>query len=389
MEPAQTVNEVYYLNQIIELKNEIIKLQKELLEKDKIINEDKERIHELELLLQTKQIEKKNNSTNNNTPNITPNPIITPGDINILEKEAIFKIDDLKNPYYTIYILQDGRIAAGGYSTSIIIYNKETFKSEMTIKEHSGSWISYLTQLKNGNLVSLGNDAYINIYCLLDNFKYLVLQKIKSHSDTVYKLREFENERFMTCSSDCTIKFFFKNKNEYIEDYTFKDDINIYNILRTKEGEIVYAGYQYNSLFKTSTYFITFYDLKSRKKIDSTNITDFCTGHLDILYMLSKIYLLVGAKSSILIFDINQHRQIKEIKLDNSDYITSFLKIDESTLLSVDNNGKIRQWIINDDNLILECVKEKAHEGCIYMIRRNQDGLLITCSSDNSIKVWA
>ena len=387
MEAAQTVNEVYYLKQIIELKNEIIKLQKELLEKDKIINEDKERIHELELLLQTKQIEKKNNSTNNNTPNITPNPIITPGDINILEKEAIFKIDDLKSNYYTIYILQDGRIAAGGYSTSIIIYNKETFKSEMTIKEHSGNCITYLTQLKNGNLVSLGDDAYINIYCLLDNFKYLVLQKIKSHSDTVYKLREFENERFMTCSSDCTIKFFFKNKNEYIEDYTFKDDINIYNILRTKEGEIVYAGSQYTN--NTWTYYIRFYDLKSRKKIDSTKITDFYSGQFDVLYMLSKIYLLVGAKSSILIFDINQHRQIKEIKLDDSDYITSFLKIDESTLLSVDNNGKIRQWIINDDNLILECVKEKAHEGCIYMIRRNQDGLLITCSGDNSIKVWA
>ena len=376
MEPAQTVNEVYYLKQIIELKNEIIKLQKELLEKDKIINE-------LEKKLQTKQKEKNNNSTNNNTPNITPNPIITPGDINILEKEAIFKIDDLKNYYYTIYILQDGRIAAGGYSTSIIIYNKETFKSEMTIKEHSGSCIRYLTQLKNGNLVSLGDDAYINIYCLLDNFKYLVLQKIKSHSSTVYKLREFENERFMTCSSDCTIKFFFKNKNEYIEDYTFKDDIYINNILRTKEGEIVYAGYQ------SSTSFIRFYDLKSRKKINSANVTQFYNGLSDFLYMLSKIYLLVGTTSSILIFDINQHRQIKEIKLDNSDYITSFLKIDESTLLSVDNNGKIRQWIINDDNLILECVKEKAHEGFIYMIRRNQDGLLITCSSDNSIKVWA
>ena len=41
MEPAQTVNEVYYLKQIIELKDEIKKLQKELLEKDKIIEKTK------------------------------------------------------------------------------------------------------------------------------------------------------------------------------------------------------------------------------------------------------------------------------------------------------------------------------------------------------------
>ena len=387
MEPAQTANEVYYLKQIIELKNEIIRLQKELLEKDKIINEDKDKIHELEKLLQTKQIEKNNNSTILPIPNITPTPIITPGNLNILEKEAIFKIDDLKNSYYTIYILQDGRIAAGGDSTSIIIYNRETFKSEITIKEHS-EYITYLTQLKNGNLVSLGNDAYINIYSLLDNFKYLVLQKIKTHSARVHKLREFNNDRFMTCSDDCTIKFFFKNKNEYIEDYTFKDDIVINNILRTKEGEIVYSGYKYDSNY-SYYYYIRFYDLKSRKKIDSSDIAQLYNGLSDFLYMLSNTYLLVGTSSSILIFDINQHRQIKEIKVDNPNTITSFLKIDENTLLSVDCGGTIKQWIITDDNLIFECVKEKAHDGQIRMIRRNQDGLIITCSDDKSIKVWA
>ena len=105
MEPAQTVNEVYYFKQIIDLKNGIIRLQKELLEKDKIINEDKEKIHELQKLLQTKQIEKNNNTTILSTPNITPTPIITTDNLNILEKEAIFKIDDLKHSYYTIYIL--------------------------------------------------------------------------------------------------------------------------------------------------------------------------------------------------------------------------------------------------------------------------------------------
>ena len=44
----------------------------------------------------------------------------------------------------------------------------------MTIKEHSAQ-IMFLTQLKNGNIVSLGYDGYINIYKLLDENKYLVL----------------------------------------------------------------------------------------------------------------------------------------------------------------------------------------------------------------------
>jgi len=374
MEPAQTVNEAYYLNQILSLKDEIIKLQRELLEKDKIIIQDKERIYELE---------KKLNEKNNNPINLSTPKKITPKDnFDILEKEPKFKMDDLKSNYYTIYILQDGRIAAGGNSCSIIIYNKDSFKSEMTIKEHS-VYIMYLTQLKNGYLISLGADAYINIYNLLENNKYLVIQKIKAHQARIHKLREFDDGRFMTCSDDCTIKFFFKNdnKNEYLEDYTFKDDIYIDDILRTKEGEIVYSGYN-------SASYIRFYDLKSRKKIDSASVTTCYNGLSDFLYKLSETYLLVGASNSILIFDINQHRQIREIKQDNSSCFTSFLKIDEYTLLSSDCTGKIRQWIIDDDNLILKSTKENAHNGQIRMIRKNQDGLIITCSDDSTIKIW-
>ena len=378
MEPAQTINEAYYLKQILELKDEIIKLQRELLEKDKIIIQDKERIFELEKKLNEKYNKPISSSTSNK---------ITQKDnfnFNITEKEPVFKMDDLKSCYYTIYILQDGRIAAGGGLCSIIIYNKETFKSEMTIKEHS-QYIMYLTQLKSGYFISLGADAYINIYNLLENNKYLVMQKIKSHQARIHKLRELDDDRFLTCSDDCTIKFFFKNKNknEYLEDYTFKDDIYIVDILRTKEGEIAYSGYN-----NEGTSFVRFYDLKSRKKIDSSSVTTFYNGLSDFLYKLSETYLLVGASNSILIFDVNQHRQIRVIKQDNSDCFTSFLKIDENTLLSSDYTGKIRQWIIDDDNLILKSTKENAHGGQIRMIRKNQDGLIITCSDDSTIKVW-
>ena len=122
MEPAQTVNEVYYLKQIIELKDEIIKLQKELLEKDKIIEKDKEIIRDLQNKLNIENNGKNIISINSSTPNIsTPNPITPSGSLNISEKEIIFKMEDLKATYYTIYILQDERLASGGNSTSIII----------------------------------------------------------------------------------------------------------------------------------------------------------------------------------------------------------------------------------------------------------------------------
>jgi len=267
-----------------------------------------------------------------------------------------------------------------------IIYNKKTFKSEITIKEHSG-YVHYITQLKNNNFVSVGDDGYINIYNIFED-KYLVLQKIKAHTSNIYKLRELDNDRFMICTYNGYIKFFFKENNEYKEDYSFQDGDSsnnyIRNILRTKEGEIVYSQYIYESRWN---YYIKFYDLKSRKKIESAQVN--CAyNDVDNLYMISKIFLLVGVKNSILIFDIKQYRQIKEITCNNSDFISSFLKLDERTLLCGDDKGQVKQWIINEDNLILENTKEKAHNGRINMIINKSEGLIITCSCDNTINVW-
>lgn len=370
MEPAQPIaNESSYLKQIIELKDEIIKLQKVIMEKNEIIEKDKAIINDLQNKLKQKQEQEPIKDL------ITPNK-----NFNILEKEVKFKETNV-NCFYTIYILHDGRLVAGDASGNIIVYNKTNFKSEITIKEDY--YIMYLTQLKNGSLVSLNSGGYISIYNLLENNKYILLQKIKAHSARVHKLREFDNNnRFMTCSDDWTIKFFFKDKNEYKEDYFFKDDIYIWNILRTREGEIVYSGYN------NTASFIKFYDLQSRKIISSSSVKQLYNGLSDGLYKLSDTYLLVGASNAILVFDVNQHRQIREIESNNSNCITSFLKLDYKGLLSVDCKGNIKQWIIYDNNLILENVKNNAHEGQIRMIRRNQEGLIITCSDDKSIKVW-
>ena len=263
-----------------------------------------------------------------------------------------------------------------------IIYNQETFKPEITIKE--SSYTLYLTQLKNDSLVSVLYDGNINIYSLLENSKYLLLQKIKAHSCRVRKFRAFDDDnRFLTCSDDCTIKFFLKEKKVYKEDYTFKDDFPIYNVFITREGELVYSGNNSNGIS-----FIKFYDVESRKVISSSKVKRLYIGHTDNLFKLCDTYLLVGAINAILILHVYQHQQIREIESINSVCIASFLKLDKKCLLSVDCNGNIKQRIIDEDNLILENVKNKAHEGQIRMIRINHEGLIITCSDDKSLKIW-
>ena len=128
MEPPQPINETCYLKQIIELKDEIIKLQKIIMEKNQIIEKDKEIINDLRNKLNLKQEKEIEQEKVQKEKIITLNK-----NFNIQEKEVIFK-DQGQSEFYTIYILQDGRIAAGDSSGNIIIYNKNNFKSELTIK---------------------------------------------------------------------------------------------------------------------------------------------------------------------------------------------------------------------------------------------------------------
>ena len=57
--------------------------------------------------------------------------------------------------------------------------------------------------------------------------------------------------------------------------------------------------------------------------------------------------------------------------------------------LTGDSFGKIRQWKIEEGNVILICEKEKAHESDIYsLVNLERDGLIASGSGDNSIKIW-
>ena len=62
----------------------------------------------------------------------------------------------------------------------------------MTIKEHQDS-VFYLTQLKNGNLVSSSEDSTIKIIRLISNKEYNVIQTLLGHSNAVMKTIELSN----------------------------------------------------------------------------------------------------------------------------------------------------------------------------------------------------
>ena len=105
--------------------------------------------------------------------------------------------------------------------------------------------------------------------------------------------------------------------------------------------------------------------------------------------LISKDILLIGGFNKLTIINVNKYEIIRILEAPHSGWIFGFCMININMFLTGDSFGKIRQWKIEEDNLILIYEKEKAHESDIYtLVNLERDGLIASGSGDNSIKIW-
>ena len=62
--------------------------------------------------------------------------------------------------------------------------------------------------------------------------------------------------------------------------------------------------------------------------------------------------------------------------------------INENTIITGDNSGRIRQYKKEGDNLILIYDKEKAHNKPINTLLNMPNNHFASCSDDDTIKIW-
>ena len=309
-------------------------------------------------------------------PNINNDNTYNHFDIKL--KEPIHKLKYHTNWICCSTVLNDGRFATGSGDNSIVIYNNKTFKPDLTIKEHS-SYVYSLIQLKSGVLVSGSWDNTIKLFNINGN-NYNLIQTLKEHTGVITKLLELDNEKLVTCSWDKSIIFYFKENNEYKNDFKINTNGNNGPIIQTKNNEICY--------YEGTNSALCFFDLNERKNITKINNISVTYYIYDSLLMMTNDLLLAAGENKLTIINVNSHSVIRSIDVSGSSLINAACLITNDMILTCDCNHKIIQWKIDGDNLRLIGKKENAHDTYIYTIKKIGNGLIMSGDYNGEVKIW-
>ena len=163
-----------------------------------------------------------------------------------------------------------------------------------------------------------------------------------------------------------------KDNLKYKKDYQISTNGECYNIIEKKDNEICYNDE------KT----LCFYDLLERKV--KTSISNINAWNL---IKIKKDLLLITGFDKFLIININNYK-LRIINIPEADNICGACMLNQNMLLTGDHSNIIRQWRIEEDNLILVSKKEKAHDDWINILVNLENGHFASSSCDNTIKIW-
>ena len=272
----------------------------------------------------------------------------------------------------------DGRLISGSRDKSIIIYNKTIYKPDLIINEHE-SPVRCIIQLSSGILATCSYDKTIKLFNIKGN-NYNIIQTLNDHTGSIFKIIEIENKYLVSCSIDKSIIFYSKDNLKYKKDYQISTNVECYCISQIKENEICYSeriNYNYNKM--------CFYDINERKI--KSSLSNISKSSLSPIIMISKNLLFFSGKNKISIINIIYYELIKEIEVPNSCFIFGACMLNKNILLTGDNKGIIREWKIEEDNLILISKKENAHNEPIITLLNIGNGHFASGSVDK-IKIW-
>jgi len=280
-----------------------------------------------------------------------------------------------------IFSIKDGRLSSCGYDGLINIYDKQNYNIDLQIKDNCN--IYYHKELSNNNIISCCSDKTLKIY--KNKIVINLIYTLNGHNNDVCKVIEFENNKLISSAFDTTMKIWEFDGNKYncINTFTISNNNSRTNILRINKDRLVSSAYSNN--------YIKFWDIKSNfNEIKTLNKIE--TYGLNAMCMINDNILLIGGHSSgIYIINTDNYQIISQVHKNNK-YVYSIIELINGNILigCYDENNKhsLIEYKYENNNLIKILSKDNAHSSYIRGLIEMNDGMIISCSDDKSIKYW-
>ena len=281
--------------------------------------------------------------------------------------------------------LKDGRLISSSFDGLLNIYNKETFELELSIKEHNLPILSF-NFLNNDNIITCSADETMNIIEIINDNSYILKQILIGHTDNVCRVIEIKENELISVSMDKSLKVWNLNNNnlfQYITNIIFQESNDSYcNILNLQNNEFVVSSHKDK--------FIKFYDCIKYSFI--TCLNDIETDYGLNMCLINKNILCVGGTNykGFYLINISNHQIIKNILGNKTLFFIN--KCSDGMLLSsiVDENewNYICKYKYENGDLIKKYTKCRPHSFFVFSCIELENGIFATGGWDKEIKLW-
>ena len=299
---------------------------------------------------------------------------------NEVKKYFLKKVKEikLKNNYISsMSILSSGKIISISNDKSIKIIDLN-FNTIQTIEKAHEDLITNSDIKDEDNFVTCSNDKSIKTWIKKEN-KYQINKIIKkAHLNSIKKIIYYNNENLISCSLDKSIKIWKKNKDNYINILTLNHLDLIYSILLLKDKNIlISSGIDGTKFWCLKKYICLFHNEETVCKYQNA------------LCRLNKDNIIVQGNEKkgnfLKIISVEKKEIINNFKIPFQCSVIHYIINKEIIII-----GSKKDEIIVYRNYTFELIQIifSAHIESILGIVELKNGNIISFSKDNSIKIW-
>ena len=281
--------------------------------------------------------------------------------INIVEVECTRTITGHTKSVNSLLLLKDKRVASCSGDNTIRKYDPSNYYHCDEILRRHSKGVSSICELDDGTIVSCSYDGLIMIN------DYIISN---SHDGLINKIIGLPNNRIASCSSNRAIKIWKINSDIPIQ-ILEGHNASVNSLLYLKERHIMISGSTDETL--------RLWDVKKyqcKKVIKGVH----CCW-INSLYQIDKDRVIVGGIEAVYIVDIDKYVIEKIIQDTTFGFVQCFLKL-RNTILFGCSGGL---FLFNEINTKQYNIQNNDDITDLLMI---DDNTFLSCSQDNTIKVW-